>query len=71
MKKEWEAPDYNMTLIAPDMDELFSPNNWSISKKGLDFSLYTHNFANAILIEIEWKDLDPHISNDCHYLIFE
>jgi uncharacterized protein YecT (DUF1311 family) len=69
-QKEWET-DSNATLIAPDMDALFSPNMWLISKEGLDFRLMTYNFANNILITIDWKDIEPYLSKNGHSSLIE
>ncbi len=72
MQKEWEATAYNnMTLITPDMDKLFSANKWMISKDELGFWLYTHNFADAILVTIDWKTLNPYLSKKGRSLIYD
>jgi uncharacterized protein len=70
-QKEWEATAHNMTLMASSKDKLFSPNNWVISEHEWGFWLYTHNFADATLITIDWKSLDPYLSKKGHSLIHD
>jgi uncharacterized protein len=69
-KKEWEA-DSNNTLLAPDMDKLFSPNMWLISKEGLNFNLMLYGFEGNILITIDWKDVDPYLSKKGRSMIYD
>ena len=70
-KKEWEAHAHYPTLVGPNMNNLFSPNEWLISKKGLCFSLVTEDNSNEILITIDWKTLDPYLSKNGRSLIFD
>jgi hypothetical protein len=70
-KKEWENSSSGTSLVEPGSDVLFSPDQWSIEKEGMGVWLYMNNFAEATLIDIDWKPLNPYLSKKGRSLIFE
>ncbi len=66
-KKEKEVED-----ISRYLDPDIFPSQWKISEGGLSFDLDTYNFrSRTASITVDWKTLDPYLSNKGRSLIYD